>query len=64
LLAATNALGTRVVSNAFNVAHQVVTNLNALNEMTVSTYNGNRQLSSVTRPNGLITTNIYFTSGT
>src|SRR6266568_3809009 len=64
LLTATNALGIRVSSNYFNSYHQVLTNYNALNELTVYSYNTNQQFRSVTRPNGLVTTNIYFTSGT
>ncbi len=39
------------------------TNLDALNELTVFFYNTNRQLASVMRPNGLVRSNIYFTSG-
>jgi RHS repeat-associated protein len=37
---------------------------NALNEVTVLTYDAaNRQITSITRPTGLITTNSYFTTG-
>jgi len=64
LLTVTNALGIRVSSNYFNGYHQVLTNYNASNEMTFYSYNTNQQLASITRPNGLVTTNIYFTSGT
>ncbi len=64
LITATNALGVQVSSNAYSGYHQVFTNFDALNEKTVYTYNTNQQLTSITRPNGLITTNIYFTSGT
>ena len=64
LVAATNVLGVQVSSNAFNAYHQVLTNFNALNERTVFTYNTNQQLTSIQRPNGAVTTNLYFTSGT
>jgi RHS repeat-associated protein len=64
LLTVTNALGVQVTSNSYNAYHQVLTNYNALGEMTVYTYNGNQQLSSVAQPSGLVTTNLYFTSGT
>jgi len=63
LLTVTNALGVQVSSNAFNSYHQVTTNFNALNEKTVYTYNASNQLTSITRPNGLVTTNLYFTAG-
>ena len=63
LVAATNALGVQVTSNAYNAYHQVVTNYNALNELTVFSYNANQQLASVKTPAGLTTTNIYFSSG-
>src|SRR6266571_2674116 len=63
LVSGTNSLGVQVSSNYFNSYHQVLTNFDALNELTVYTYNTNQQLTSGTRPNGLITTNIYFTSG-
>jgi YD repeat-containing protein len=37
---------------------------NALNEVTSLTYDAaNRQITSITRPTGLITTNSYFTTG-
>lgn len=59
LLAVTNALGVGVSRNAYNAYHQILTNWNALNEMTVFTYDTSNRLSSVTRPGGLVTTNIY-----
>jgi RHS repeat-associated protein len=63
LLTITDAVGVQVSSNSYNAYHQVLTNYNALGEMTVFTYNGNQQLSSVALPGGLVTTNLYFTSG-
>ena len=62
LLAANNALGVQLSSNVYNAYHQVLTNYNALNEKTVYAYNTNRQVTSISRPSGLITTNIYFQS--
>src|SRR5262249_24115762 len=63
LLTITNAFGVQVSSNSFNAYHQVLTNYDALGELTVYTYNGNAQLTSVARPTGLVTTNVYFSSG-
>lgn len=62
LLIQTNALGVQVSSNAYNSYHQVLTNYDALGQMTVFTYNNNHLLSSVTLPTGLVTTNLYSTS--
>jgi len=56
--------GEQVVSNWFNnIYHQPDASYNALGEETKFTYNGDRQLTSVRRPSGLTTTNIYFPSG-
>ncbi len=63
LIVATNALGVQVSSNAYNAYHQVLTNYDALNEMTVDVYNGTHQVIGVTSPSGLITTNIYESDG-
>src|SRR6266511_1095714 len=63
VITVTNVLGARVSSNYFNTYHQVLTNFNALAEKTVSTYDSGQRLTSVTAPTGLITTNIYFSSG-
>jgi RHS repeat-associated protein len=59
LVAHTNAMGVLASSNVFNAYHQVTTNYNALGEPTVFTYGSTRQLTSITRPTGLVTTNIY-----
>jgi len=59
LLAATNAIGVQTSSNVYNSAHQVLTNYDAIGQMTVYTYNANQQVSSITRPSGLVTTNLY-----
>jgi len=64
LLRITNALGTQVVNNVFNAYHQVLTNFNALNEQTIYNYDANQRLQTINRTTGLITTNIYFNSGT
>ncbi len=55
----TDPLGVQVSSNWFNAHHQVLTNYNALNEMTVWTYNDRQQIDGVHYPSGLITTNYY-----
>jgi RHS repeat-associated protein len=50
----------QVVSNYFNAYHQVLASYDALNQETAYTYDGNtRVLTSITRPTGLSTTNIY-----
>ena len=54
-----NALGVQVSSNSYNAFHQVLANYNALNEITSYTYNTNQQVTSITLPNGLVTTNIF-----
>ncbi len=60
LVAATNALGVRALSNVFNAFHQVTTNYDALNQVTVFTYDPSiLKLTSISRPSGLTTTNIY-----
>ncbi len=63
LLAATNALGVLVTSNIYNAYHQVATNYDALGEQTIATFNSNQQISTITRPNGLVSSYNYFTSG-
>ena len=55
----TNALGVQVSSNAYNSYHQVVTNYNALNEMTALAYDSDQRLTTVNWPGGLVTTNTY-----
>ncbi len=62
LLVVTNASGVRSMSNWFS-GHMLLTNYNALNEMTVLNYNTNHQIISLKQPNGLITTNLYATNG-
>ncbi|HEY3762423.1 MAG TPA: hypothetical protein VGN23_11815, partial [Verrucomicrobiae bacterium] len=59
MVAITNASGVQVSSNVFNAYHQVLTNYDAANEMTVYTYNANHQATSITLPTGVVTTNIY-----
>ena len=52
--------GEQVSSNVFNAYHQVTTNYDALNQKTTYTYDGTtRQLTSLTLPTGLVTTNYY-----
>jgi RHS repeat-associated protein len=62
LLTSTDASTVRISSNSYNGFHEVLTNFNALNEMTVYTYNSVEQVTSITRPSGLVTTNIYATN--
>ena len=60
LVASTNALYVRVSSNLFNAYHQVVTNYDALSQLTVYQYDGARhQLTNVIRPTGLTTSYTY-----
>ena len=63
LLAVTNALGVRVTNNAYNAYHQVTNGYNALNELTVYTYDSSQRPTSVTLPTGLVTTNLYGADG-
>lgn len=59
LITTTNAIGVQVSSNAYNAFNEVVTNFNALGEMTTSTYDGSQRLTSTKMPNGLVTSNFY-----
>jgi YD repeat-containing protein len=60
MLAWTNAVGVLAMSNVFNAYHQVVTNYDALNQMTTCTYDSTtHELTSILSPAGLTTTNIY-----
>lgn len=65
LLKITNAAGVLVMSNlyVYGGTHLVATNYNALAEMTRFTYNAQQQLTSIRRPSGLITTNLYDANG-
>lgn len=62
-LTVTNDAGIQSSSNIFNAFHQVVTNYDALNQITVYTYNANHQVTSIALPSGLIATNIYGPDG-
>jgi RHS repeat-associated protein len=63
LLAKVNALGVQVLSNIYNGFHEVVTNYNALNEITIYAYDDTQRLASVVAPTGLVTTNVYGSDG-
>jgi RHS repeat-associated protein len=63
LYTATNAVGARSVSNAFNAYHEVIANYDALNETVTYTYDTNQRPTSVTLATGLVITNIYGTDG-
>lgn len=57
----------QVISNYFsagNIYHQPDSTYDALNQQTSYLYNGNRQITQISRPSGLTTTNIYFSTGT
>jgi YD repeat-containing protein len=59
-IAWTNAMGVLAESNLFNTHHQVTTNYDALSQPTIYTYDGTTlQPVSVSRPTGLVTTNVY-----
>jgi len=64
LLAVTNAFGKQVSSNLYTTAHLVATNWNVLNEITRYAYNAKGQLTNLSRPSGLQTAYLYFSSGT
>ena len=63
MLAATNAIGVQISSNLFNAYHEVCTNYDATREMTLYTYDSSQRLTSVTAPDGLLTTNFYGADG-
>jgi RHS repeat-associated protein len=56
-------LGEQVVSNRFDAFHHATNSFDALNQLTKDTYNANGQLTSIVRPTGLTTTNLYFSGG-
>ncbi|HLX70603.1 MAG TPA: RHS repeat-associated core domain-containing protein [Verrucomicrobiae bacterium] len=59
-------IGPDGVTNAaysYDGYHQVLSMTNALGEVTRYTYNTNEQLTSITQPNGLVTTNVYGSDG-
>jgi RHS repeat-associated protein len=51
--------GVIVTTNEYNSIHQVTNSRNALNETTVYAYDAQQRLSTVTHPNGLVTTYTY-----
>ena len=63
VLSLTNALGVQVVSNVYNAYHQVTNSYNALNELTVYTYDTTNRLVTQRTPAGLTTSNYYGTDG-
>ena len=53
-----------ISSNSYNLFHQVLTNYNAVNYLTSFTYDAaTHQLTGISSPTALVTTNFYFTSG-
>ncbi len=54
----------QVRSNVFNSAHLVLTNYDALNQMSTYSYNANQQLVTTVTPASLTRSNVYATSGT
>ncbi|PWU15252.1 MAG: hypothetical protein C5B50_15740 [Verrucomicrobia bacterium] len=63
LLTVTNALGIQISSNAYNSFHQVLTNFDALNQMTIYTYDFTQRVASTTAASGLVSTNLYGPDG-
>jgi RHS repeat-associated protein len=60
LVAWTNALGVRILANGYNNFHQVVTNYDALGQVTTNGYDATaHQLTSSSRPSGLVTLYTY-----
>lgn len=60
LLAWTNALGVRVLNNAYNANHEVITNYDALGQLTTNGYDGTTfQITSSSAPSGLVTLYTY-----
>ena len=56
LIAWTNALGTRVLANQYNSFHEVVTNYDALGQLTTNGYSSTTlQITSSSAPSGLVT---------
>ena len=50
-------------SYGYDNNHQVLFRTNALGEVTSYTYNATEQVTSITLPNGLVTTNLYGNNG-
>ncbi|MBI4659154.1 MAG: RHS repeat-associated core domain-containing protein, partial [Verrucomicrobia bacterium] len=50
-------------SNLYNGFHQVVAHFNAVNDRTDFTYDSAHRLTGIDAPGGLVTTNVYHTSG-
>jgi len=63
LIAVTNALNVQVLSNGYAGYHVVLTNYDALNQMTVYRTNANQQITSIAFSSGLISTNVYESDG-
>jgi RHS repeat-associated protein len=65
LVAAYNTAGELILSNVYNSIHQVVTNYNASSEKIVNFYQTSSPFLPLgtVAPNGLASTNYYFTSG-
>jgi YD repeat-containing protein len=60
LIASTNALGTRILANSYNAYHQIVTNFDALGQVTTNGYSSTSfQITSSQKPSGLITLYAY-----
>jgi RHS repeat-associated protein len=50
-------------SNRFNTAHQILTNYNAVNDVTIYTYDSAGRLTSTKSAAGLTITNLYYSTG-
>lgn len=64
VVSVTNAAGKFDAGYAYNSGHQVTYFTNALSEITTNIYNARGQLLSTCTPSGLVTTNLYYDSGT
>ena len=57
------SIGPDGITNAsyvYNANHRVLSATNAVGDVTINTYNGNQQLTSIKYPTQLISTNIYY----
>jgi len=54
----------QVMSNIFNAYHQILTNYDALSQITAVTYDGNHQALTRSSPGGLTRSNVYNSTGT
>jgi RHS repeat-associated protein len=63
LLRQVGPLGEQVLSNRFDNLHELIDTFDAVNQLTSYVYNSHGQLTRISSPSGLTTTNIYFSAG-